>query len=376
VTISSFPATGTSLRLIEPSLEHLPAYVEALERGWSFDSHRMEEARREEREEIARDAAGFIARQVDREAKGPPVILPDGSRVPRLPGYRLWIWDDGFCGIVNLRWQPGTHRLPPHCLGHIGYAVVPWKRGRGCATRALGLMRARVRDEGLRYADIVADLDNTVSQKVILANGAFALERFRAPAECGGADCMRFRWYAGAAHPLERETERLRLRQWREGDREPFAHLNADPRVMEHFRATLSRDESDALCARLRDGMEARGWGVWAVERKSDARFLGFVGLTPVPGNMPFAPAIEVAWRLVPQAWGAGCATEAAREALALAFGTLELPEVVAYTAATNERSIAVMRRLCMREDGFFDHPLIAEGHRLRRHRLFRLARM
>jgi RimJ/RimL family protein N-acetyltransferase len=364
------------VRLVEPSLDLLPGYVDALERGWSFDSHRAEAARNEEREQIARDAAGFVARQVDREAKGPPVILPDGSRVPRLPGYRLWMWDDGFCGMVNLRWQPGTHRLPPHCLGHIGYGVVPWKRRQGYAKRALGLMRSRVRAEGLRYADITTDLANIVSQKVILANGGFALERFRASAECGGDDCMRFRWYAGAPHPVERETERLRLRQWREADREPFAAMNADARVMEHFRAPLSRADSDALWARLRDGIEARGWGVWAAQRKSDARFVGFVGLTPVPENMPFAPAIEAAWRLVPEAWGAGHATEAAREALAVAFETLELPEVVSYTATTNERSMAVMRRLGMHEDGLFDHPLIAEGHRLRPHRLFRLSRV
>jgi RimJ/RimL family protein N-acetyltransferase len=362
------------VRLVEPSLDLLPGYVDALERGWSFDSHRVEAARREELEEIARDAAGFVARQVDREANGPPVTLPDGSRVPRLPGYRLWMWDDGFCGAINLRWQPGTHRLAPHCLGHIGYAVVPWKRRRGCATRALGLIRERIRAEGLRYVDIVADLDNAASRKVIVANGGCVLEPFRAPAECGGADCLRFRWYTGAPHPIERETGRLRLRQWRDADREPFAAMNADPRVMEHFRAPLSREESDGLAARFAKAIDARGWGLWAVEGKGDGRFLGFVGLTPVPDDMPFAPAVEIGWRLAAEAWGAGYATEAAREALRVAFETLELREVVSYTALTNQRSMAVMRRLGMREDGAFDHPLVAEGHRLRPHRLFRLA--
>ncbi|HSN20476.1 MAG TPA: GNAT family N-acetyltransferase, partial [Usitatibacter sp.] len=353
----------------------MPSYVDALRRGWSYDSHRTEETIREDLESIARDAAGFVAGQTDREGKGPPVILPDGSRVPRLPGYRLWMWDGDFCGAIQLRWRPGSHALPPYCLGHIGYGVVPWKRGRGLAKRALGLLRERVRREGLRYADIVADLDNAVSQKVIVANGGVAFERFRTPAECGGDDCLRFRWYTGAPHPLERETARLRLRQWRDEDRAPFAALNADPLVMEHFPAPLAREASDALVERSRAAIASRGWGLWAVERISDRRFLGFVGLTVVPEYLPFAPALEVGWRVAREAWGAGYATEAAREALRVAFETVDLPEVVSFTAATNERSMAVMRRLGMREDGRFDHPRLAEGHRLRRHRLFRLAR-
>ena len=363
------------LNLVEPSLEHLPSYLAALERGWSFDSHRVEETIREEREEIARDAAGFIARQVDREAKGPPIVLPDGSRVRRLPSYRLWMWDGEFCGAIALRWQPGTHALPPTCLGHIGYGVVPWKRGRGYAKAALGGMRARARREGLDRIDIVANIDNAASQKVIVANGGFAVERFRAPAECGGEDCMRFRWYTGLPMPIERETQRLALRQWSDSDRAPFAAMNADPDVMEHFPARMTRAESDGLFERSRAAIARRGWGLWAVGRRADEAFLGFVGLTVVPDDLPFAPAVEVGWRLAPAAWGSGYATEAAREALRIAFDVLGLAEVVSYTAMTNARSAAVMRRLGMREDGRFDHPRLPDGHRLRPHRLFRIAR-
>ena len=363
------------LRLVVPSIEHLPSYLAALERGWSFESHRTEEAIREEREEIARDAAGFVARQVDREGKGPPYVLPDGSRVPRLPSYRLWMWDGEFCGAISFRWQPGTCALPPTCLGHIGYGVVAWKRRRGYATAALGAMRERVRQEGFARIDITANLANTVSQKVIVANGGFAVERFRAPAECGGEDCLRFRWYTGEPFPIERETPRLKLRQWRDSDRAPFAAMNADAHVMEHFPGVLTREESDALVDRSREAIGRRGWGLWAVERRSDGRFLGFVGLTAVRDDMPFEPAIEVGWRLAPEAWGQGYATEAAREALRVAFEDLGLGEIVSYTAAPNERSIAVMRRLGMREGGRFEHPRIPEGHRLRPHRLFRLTR-
>lgn len=363
------------MNLVEPSLEYLPGYVDALERGWTPDEMRGEPAGRAELADIARDPRRFIAEQVDREARGRPIVLPDGSQARRLPGYRLWIWDESFCGSIGLRWQRGRRNLPAHVLGHIGYAVVPWKRGRGYAKRALGLMRERVRAEGLVCADLVADLDNLVSQKVILANGGFPLERFREPESYGGREALRFRWYTGSPLPIERETARLRLRQWSEADRAPFATMNGDPRVMEHFPALLSREESDALAVRSSAAIALRGWGLWALERKADRSFLGFVGLTLVRDALAFAPAIEIGWRLAPAGWGQGYATEAARAALEVAFDTLDLPEVVSYTAGTNERSLAVMRRLAMREDTPFDHPALPEGHRLRRHRLFRLRR-
>jgi RimJ/RimL family protein N-acetyltransferase len=236
-------------------------------------------------------------------------------------------------------------------------------------------MRERVRAEGFRYVDIVADASNEVSRKVIEANGGFAFERFRAPDSCGGADCLRFRWYAGEPFPIARQTERLVLRQWRDSDREPFAELNADARVMAHFPAPLSRAQSDAQLDRARDGIARRGWGFWAVESRPNGGFLGFVGLGAIPQELPFAPAVEVGWRLCAGAWGAGYATEAAREALRVAFEALQLPEVVSYTAATNARSMAVMRRLGMREAEAFEHPRIRDGHPLRAHRVFRLRR-
>ncbi len=363
------------MKLLAPTIELLPGYLDALERGWSPDHLRGADATREEIAEIRKDPGGFVSRQTDREAKGPAVVLPDGSRVPRLPGYRLWMWDEGFCGSIGFRWQPGTPRLPAHVLGHIGYAVVPWRRGRGYATRALGLMRDRVHAEGLRYAELTTDLDNLASRKVMIANGAFPLERFRKPLQYDARESLRFRWYTGRPHPIERGTVRLDLRQWCDGDRKPLAALNADPRVMEHFPGTLSRERSDALVERSRSAIASRGWGLWALGRRADGLFLGFVGLTVVPDELPFAPAVEVGWRLAAAGWGRGYATEAAREALRVAFETLELPEVVSYTAATNERSAAVMRRLGMREDAPFDHPRIARGHRLRSHRLFRLRR-
>lgn len=124
------------MQLVWPSQEHLSSYIAALERGWSPNNLRPE-AGREELVLIQADPERFLASLVDPEAKGPPVALPDGGTVPRLPGYRRWMWDGEFCGSIQLRWQPGTNALPEYCLGHIGYAVVPWKSGRGYARTAL-----------------------------------------------------------------------------------------------------------------------------------------------------------------------------------------------------------------------------------------------
>ena len=181
------------LQLVWPAEAYLPGYVDALERGWSADNVRREAAIAEELGKIARDPAAFVRGLVDREAKGPPIILPDGSTVPRLPGYHRWMWNGEFCGSIGLRWQPGTCALPPHCLGHIGYAVVPWKRGRGYATRALGLLLPDVRAEGLEYVEITTTPDNLASQRVILANGGVLVERFTKTPQQGSGEGLRYR---------------------------------------------------------------------------------------------------------------------------------------------------------------------------------------
>jgi predicted acetyltransferase len=181
------------MQLNRPSLAGLPEYAAALRRGWSPDNVRGAAAAREELARIEADAPAFVAQQFDREAKGPPVVLPDGSTVPRLPGYRFWISDGEFCGVIGFRWQPGTAALPPHVLGHIGYAVVPWKRGQGCATSALRMLLPHVREEGLPWVEVTTDPDNLASQKVVLANGGVLLGRFTKPAQYGEMDGLRYR---------------------------------------------------------------------------------------------------------------------------------------------------------------------------------------
>jgi len=180
-------------QLVMPSLARLPAYAAALVRGWSPDNIRPEEIRREQLAAITADATDFLARLDDRAARDTPVRLPDGSEIPRLPGIRRWIWKAGFCGSIGFRWQPGTAALPPHVLGHIGYAVVPWKQGRGHAKRALALMLPEARAVGLPYVELTTSPDNLASQRVILACGGVLVERFRKPAAYGGGEALRFR---------------------------------------------------------------------------------------------------------------------------------------------------------------------------------------
>lgn len=181
-----------AFRLVWPAAKYLSSYIQALERGWSPDNLRPQVAG-EELARIAADYTRFLSEQVDREAKGPPVILPDGSTVPRLPGYKLWMWDGEFCGSIGFRWQPGTTELPPYCLGHIGYSVVPWKRQPGYATRALQLLLPLAKLEGLAYVELTSDANNVASRRVIEANGGKLMEQFDKSSEDGGAESLRFR---------------------------------------------------------------------------------------------------------------------------------------------------------------------------------------
>lgn len=172
-------------------------------------------------------------------------------------------------------------------------------------------------------------------------------------------------------------TERLLLRPWRDEDLEPFAIINADPRVAEHLPSTLSPAESDALATKIREGMDERGFGLWAAERVDAAGrpFIGFIGLSVPPFEAAFTPCVEIGWRLAPAHWGIGLATEGARAVARHAFGELGLNEIVSFTVPANRASRRVMEKLGMEHDPAedFDHPRVPDGHPLRRHVLYRL---
>jgi RimJ/RimL family protein N-acetyltransferase len=180
---------------------------------------------------------------------------------------------------------------------------------------------------------------------------------------------------AASAGPQLR-TERLLLRRWRPADLPAFAAINADPEVMRHFPTTLSREASAALLARIEASFETHGYGLWALELPEGSPLVGCAGIAQVAIDVPFAPAVELAWRLDRAHWGRGLASEAARAAAQFAFGELAVAELIAYTAQGNARSRRVMERLGMRRDPAEDfvHPDLPPGHPLAEHVLYRLA--
>lgn len=172
-------------------------------------------------------------------------------------------------------------------------------------------------------------------------------------------------------------TERLVLRRWTDADRAPFAAINSDPAVMAHFPSLLTPAESDALIDRIEAGFETRGYGLWAVERRSDGAMVGFTGFAQVGFASPIENEIEIGWRLRRDAWGTGLAREAAATSLEWGWANLAAPRIVSMTVAANRRSWGLMERLGLqrRVDLDFDHPRIAEGHALRRHIVYAIER-
>jgi len=172
-------------------------------------------------------------------------------------------------------------------------------------------------------------------------------------------------------------TERLVLRHWRESDREPFARLNADPRVMEFMPHVLSKQESNAMVDRIETHFRQHSYGLCAVELRRGATFIGFIGLNVPSFNAAFTPCVEVGWRLAADYWNQGLATEGARAIVGYAFDVLGLEELVSFTVPANVKSRRVMEKLGMTHElsDDFDHPRLLPEHPLRRHVLFRLSR-
>jgi RimJ/RimL family protein N-acetyltransferase len=170
-------------------------------------------------------------------------------------------------------------------------------------------------------------------------------------------------------------TQRLLLRRWMRDDREVFARINADPEVMRYRFKPLTWHESDDLIDNIERCFDQHGFGQWAVERITDRRVIGFIGLDVADDVTLFSPPVHIGWHLAPDAWGCGYATEGATGALDYVFDVVGLPEVVSHATSANERSEAVMRRLGMTHnaDDDFDGPWYPPGHPYRRFVLYRV---
>ena len=171
------------------------------------------------------------------------------------------------------------------------------------------------------------------------------------------------------------ETERLVLRDWRDGDLDALAAMGRDPQVMATLGPLMTLEESADLLERLRAMSAEHGHTFWALERKEDGRTIGFTGI--IRGrDGPVADKLEIGWRLASNCWGRGYASEAARAALDWVQANRPGEDVYAITSVTNTRSQAVMERLGMvrQPELDFDHPRVPDDSPLKAHVTYRKA--
>lgn len=269
----------------------------------------------------------------------------------------------------------GLYLSEDGAVGEVGFTLEPNSQGRGVATLAVR-EAIRLLFSATPVARVlgITDERNRSSIRLLERIGFGFVESRQAVSR--GEPCTE-RVYALPRNPaIEFDTPRLRLRQWRESDRGPFAALNADPAVMEFFPSPLSRAASDASIDAWQAQFAAQGFSNWAVELKASGQFIGFVGLSVPRRVLPFSPCVEIGWRLARAHWGRGYACEGARGALRIGFERLALAAIVSFTALGNLRSRAVMERIGMSNAGQdFEHPGVPEGHALRLHCLYRITR-
>lgn len=182
------------MEIVRPKETHLVSYAEALKRAITLGTINIERARTR-LSEIAADPKSFLAKQEDPEALGGDIKLPDGTYVPRIPSKTRFLWDGEVCGTVNFRWQAGTTELPDYYLGHIGFEVFSWKRNMGYASKALGQILPEAIELGMPFVELVTNVENPSSQKVIAKNRGVLFERFVQPQAYGGVDGLKFRIY-------------------------------------------------------------------------------------------------------------------------------------------------------------------------------------
>jgi len=168
-------------------------------------------------------------------------------------------------------------------------------------------------------------------------------------------------------------TDRLKLRHWKNEDVVPFVKMNMDKEVMRFFPSTQTAKESMALIARVKKHFADYGYGPLAIERKDNGQFIGFTGLFHPTFKSYFTPCVEISWRLSKNNWGLGFATEAAKACIEQGFNKFRLKEIYSFTSTTNEPSMNVMKKLGMKYEGQFEHPSLPDGHILKTHVLYKI---
>jgi RimJ/RimL family protein N-acetyltransferase len=140
------------------------------------------------------------------------------------------------------------------------------------------------------------------------------------------------------------ETERLRLRRFREADLDAYAEMSADPEVMRYIGTGIALSRTDAWrsIAGMLGHWQLRGYGMWALELKETGELVGRAGFLDPPGW----PGFEIGWLLGRRHWGKGYAIEAARVALRYAFEELHRERVVSLIRPGNSRSVRVAEAL------------------------------
>lgn len=169
------------------------------------------------------------------------------------------------------------------------------------------------------------------------------------------------------------ETSRLIMRDWTEKDIPEFARLNSDQQVMEYFLKKLSYNETIEFYHRIQSEFKTYGFGLYAVEDKESHLFMGYVGLHNITFEIDFAPAVEIGWRLLPEFWSKGYASQAAVACLEYAKKELKLQEIVSFTSLPNKRSERVMQKIGMTRVKEFNHPLVESIHPLCKHVLYKI---
>lgn len=320
------------LTLVAPGLDQLESYVGALRRGWSPNNVR--DVSGEQLAAFDADPAAFLASLTSHEGLIP---LPDGSLVPKLPFILRWLWDGTFCGSISLRWQEGSDTLPPHVPGHIGYAVVPWKRRRGYATAALAAILPEARRIGLGQVELTCDPDNPASIRVIEANGGVRTEGFHGAHH---GDAPKLRYVIPLRPPLV--TARLSLSPITAADFDDLAGLTGHPEVggkLKHgvLDAAATRAQLDSY---LKTWAE-RGYGVFVMRRREDRAFAGIAGLW----DHDDALGVALRYAVMPEHRGQGYTKEAVRAVLDFAAAQ-NLGPIIAVTRETNAASRKILSDL------------------------------